>query len=112
MGLQGQAISSIAFCYVDDMCFFYRDQTVFDKIIASFKADGDKYKWELTVEGAVNTFLGINMERNEDNSYKFLQTGLIDKVLKTTGMTDCNAKSTPCNGDGKPLGVLVKQQSM
>jgi hypothetical protein len=52
----------IAFCYVDDMCFFYRDQTVFDGIIKSFKADGDKYNWELTVEGEVNAFLGINME--------------------------------------------------
>jgi hypothetical protein len=95
----------IAFCYVDDMCFFYRDQNVFDDIIQSFKADGDQYNWELTVEGDVNTFLGINMQRNEDNSYKFLQTGLIDKVLHTTGMTNCNSKSTPCNGDGKPLGA-------
>ena len=88
------------------IAYRYREQTVFDDIIKSFEDDGDKYNWELTVEGAVNTFLGINMEQNEDNnSYKFLQTGLIDKVLSATDMTDCNAKSTPCNGDGKPLGA-------
>ena len=27
----------------------------------------------------------------------FLQTGLIDKVLKATGMEDCNAKPTPAH---------------
>jgi hypothetical protein len=42
----------IAFCYVDDMCFSYRDQG-FDDIIESFEADSDKYNWELTVKEEV-----------------------------------------------------------
>lgn len=95
----------IAFCYVDDMCFFFRDQSVFDSIIQSFKDDGDQYNWEHTIEGEVGTFLGINISRNADNeSFQFLQTGLIDKILEATGMANCNAKPTPCSGDGKPLG--------
>jgi hypothetical protein len=39
------------------------------------------------------------------NQYKLTQTGLIDKILKATGMEDCNAKPTPCSADGKPLGT-------
>jgi hypothetical protein len=95
----------ICFCYVDDLCFFYRDEKVFWDIIKSFINDGDEYNWEHTVEGEVNSFLGINIVRDGDTgTFKFTQKGLIDKILKATGMQDCNAKPTPCSGDGKPLG--------
>jgi hypothetical protein len=90
---------------VDDLCFFYRDEKVFWKIIKSFIDDGDKFNWEHTVEGEVNSFLGITIDRDiETGSFKFTQNGLIEKILKATGMQDCNAKPTPCSGDGKPLG--------
>lgn len=93
----------ICFTYVDDVCFFYRDEKVFQDIIQSFNDDGDIYNWEHTVEGEVNSFLGITITK-EDGSFKFTQQGLIDKVLKASGMTDCNPKPTPCSGDGRPLG--------
>lgn len=95
----------ICFCYVDDLCWFYRDKKVFDDIIQSFTDDGDQYNWEHTIEGEVNSFLGITINRDaKDGSFKFTQRGLIEKILGATGMTDCNAKPTPCSGDGKPLG--------
>ena len=94
----------ISFCYVDDLCYFYRDQKIFDSHIQSFIDDGDIYNWEHTIEGEVQAFLGINIQKNDkDGSFKFTQRGLIDKILLTTNMTDCNGKPTPCSGDGKPL---------
>ena len=32
------------------------------------------------------------------------QKGLIDRILATMNMSDCNGKSTPTDGSGKPLG--------
>ena len=93
----------IAFCYVDDLCFFYHKPKVFQDIIQSFKDDGDQYNWELTVEGEVNSYLGICIEKTQDGGFQLTQAGLVDKILKTTNMDDCNAKRTPCSGDGKPL---------
>ena len=93
----------IAFCYVDDLCFFYHKPKVFQTIIKSFKDDGDEYNWELTVEGEVNSYLGICIEKTKDGGFQLTQLGLIDKILKATGMEGCNAKRTPCSGDGKPL---------
>ena len=49
-------------------------------------------------------FLESKSTSKKDGHYKFTQTGLIDKVLAATGMTECNSKDTPCSGDGKPLG--------
>ena len=96
----------ISFSYVDDLCYFYREQKVFDAHIQSFVDDGDKYNWEHTIEGEVEAFLGINIAKNEkDGSFKFTQRGLIDKILLATNMTECNGKPTPCSGDGKPLGT-------
>ena len=96
----------ISFCYVDDLCYFYRDQKIFDSHIQLFIDDGDIYNWEHTIEGEVQAFLGINIQKNDkDGSFKFTQRGLIDKILLTTNMMDCNGKPTPCSGDGKPLGT-------
>jgi hypothetical protein len=90
---------------VDDLCFFYKDEKVFWEIIKSFIEDGDRFHWEHNVEGEVNSFLGITIERDaKTGTFKFTQRGLIDKILKALGMQDCNAKPTPCSGDGKPLG--------
>lgn len=96
----------IIVAYVDDCVHWYRDQADMDAFIQSLKDDGDEYNWEHTVEGKVSAFLGIDIQYNKKTKqYKLTQTGLIDKILKATGMEDCNAKPTPCSADGKPLGT-------
>jgi len=54
----------------------------------------------LTVEDTQNqdvfAYLGVEVQVNKSTGeMTFLQKGLIDKVLKETGMLDCNAKATP-----------------
>jgi hypothetical protein len=76
-----------------------------EEFTQSLNDDGDEFNWENTVEGQVSAFLGIDIARDKKtNRYRLTQTGLIDMVLKTTGMTDCNGKPTPCRSDAKPLG--------
>ena len=99
-------ISSKVICisYVDDCLWFYRNQKDMDDLLESFRNDGDEYNWEMRVEGSVKEFLGIEVKSHGKGGYKLTQTGLIDKILATTGMSDCNGKPTPTNTD-KPLGT-------
>ena len=41
---------------------------------------------------------------NGTNGWKLTQRGLIDKVLDTTGLTNCNSNLTPTSSTGNPLG--------
>ncbi len=61
-------------------------KTNFDLTVADTKDD----------EIDVFDYLGekVKVDKNT-NEMTFLQTGLINKVLKATGMEDCNAKATP-----------------
>jgi hypothetical protein len=53
----------------------------------------------------VTEYLGINFLHLPDGGWKLTQTGLIDKVLKATGMEDCNTDASLTSPDGKALGA-------
>lgn len=89
--------------YVDDVIFFARDSNDDNSLIQTLTNDGDEYNWEHTVEGDLHSFLGINIAQvekkdkqgNKMKGWKFTQRGLIDKILRSTKMQDCNPKHTP-----------------
>jgi len=93
--------------YVDDCIVFGQDPKKIDAIIARLKK-----KFDLTVENTkddeidVFAYLGVEVKVDKNtNEMTFLQTGLIDKVLRATGMEDCNAMPTPaCT---TPLGTDI-----
>ena len=69
-----------------------------------------KKKFYLTVEDTkddeidVFAYLGVEVKVDKNtNEMTFLQTGLIDKVLKATGIKECNGKPTPASTI--PLGT-------
>jgi hypothetical protein len=98
--------SDCIFCvWVDDALIFARNRSVIDVLLKSFVDDGDKYNWEHTEEGSVTEYLGIDFSRLPDGGWKLTQTGLIDKVLRATNMTDCNTDASPTSPDGKALGA-------
>ena len=90
----------IALTYVDDCLFFGKSQKEIDKVIRNLELQG----FGLTVESDVFAFLGVEIvPPNRDGKIELRQTHLIDKILKTCNMENCNTKATPCNKE--PLGT-------
>lgn len=91
--------------YVDDAGIGAADPADIDKLIQQLRDLG----FELKKEGDFNEFLGIKLEKREDGSVELTQTGLIDKILEATNMTDCNPNRIPATGalgsdpDGPPM---------
>eukprot|EP00957_Ditylum_brightwellii_P051075 3872267-Ditylum_brightwellii.AAC.1 len=57
----------------------------------------------MTDGGSVEEFLGTKVNFLGDGAYKLTQEGLIGKILKTTGMENCNPTVAPTSGPN-PLG--------
>jgi hypothetical protein len=70
--------------YTDDSILAGPDKAEIDKVIADIK----KAKLDITVEGDIQDFLGVNIERKDDGSIHFTQPHLIDKILESMNMTD------------------------
>ena len=90
--------------HVDDCPWSSKDGAALDKLIAQMKELMD-----LAVEGNdASAFLGVQLTRRDD-TIELTQLGLIEKVLETTGMQDCNGKATPAtqtlgkDPNGKPF---------
>ena len=90
--------------FVDDLAIASTHQKHIDKLIQSFKDDGNEYNWQLTREGSLTEFLGIDITKSPDGkAFHLTQTGLIEKILDTTKMQDCGSKQNPMHSDGKPV---------
>jgi len=89
---------------VDDCCLWSKEQKHIDDLLETFRSEGDEYEWEFTKgDDSISEFLGVDIKPTGDGGYKLLQEGLIKKILKETGMEDCNAKPTPTSSAG-PIG--------
>ena len=74
------------------------DQQRIDKVLESLKDE-----FEMTVEADVMAFLGIQFKCLSGGEIKMQQIGLIKRVLKATGLQDCNPDKMPTSQ--KPLGT-------
>ena len=54
-----------------------------------------KAGFELTFEGSFSEFLGIKFTVNSNGTITMTQKGLIDKIIKATGLENCNPNWTP-----------------
>ena len=109
-----------------DKCLFYRHNLLMvlyvddAGIAAPTEADVHAFiqelrdiGFDLDVEGKFNEYLGVGIEELPDGTRHMTQKGLIDKILETTKMTDCNPNHTPCPqvALGKDLdGTLYDQK--
>lgn len=76
--------------YVDDIKVFAPTDDVIDKL-SSFISQ----KYELTDIGDLKWYLGMEINRLEDDSVVLTQTKYIRDLLHRHGMEDCKAASTP-----------------
>jgi hypothetical protein len=86
--------------YVDDVGIAAKRKQDVDEMVERLRKKG----FELTREGTFSEFLGIKFEHNpDDESINMTQKGLINKIIETAGMTDCNPNWTPASTT--PLGT-------
>ena len=87
----------ICVVYVDDTIFAGPDSNAIEEVITGLGVQNEeqRHTFELRDEGEVGDFLGIRIEKSNHNSFTLSQTGLIDKVLKTSKMEDANTAKTP-----------------
>ena len=91
----------ILITYVDDTLFFGPDIKEIEKVIAELELAGYALTREEGDEETVFSFLGVSITPNPATKMVTLtQTGLIDKILAATGMTDCNTRGSPCTKSG------------
>ncbi|MGH3053369.1 MAG: reverse transcriptase domain-containing protein, partial [Gaiellaceae bacterium] len=83
--------SIILVIYVDDCLLASKDDADLVKLIAELKEDFD-----LTEEGEISEYLGINVARQEQR-FVLTQGGLIDRVISATGLKDCKENWTPAH---------------
>jgi hypothetical protein len=74
--------------YTDDSILAGPDQKEINKIIQQIK----DAKLDITVEGDVQDFLGVNISKQSDGTVTFTQPHLIDKILEATKMDKPNLK--------------------
>jgi hypothetical protein len=71
----------ILIVYVDDCLLFARDDTTLDSFVLSLQEE-----FNLTCDGDVGAFLGIQFTRTSTGSLELTQPGLIAKIVKECGL--------------------------
>jgi hypothetical protein len=83
----------IIIIYVDDCLLFAPSDDILDSLITSLQKD-----FNLTTEGDVGAFLGIDITRNTNGFLELTQTGLIQKIISFCGLeTESNEHKTPAS---------------
>ena len=80
------------------MAWVAPDRQWIDKVLELLKDE-----FEMTVEGDVMAFLGIQFKHLSGGEIKMQQIGLVERVLKVTGLQDCSPDKTPTSQN--PLGT-------
>ena len=91
-----------------DECIFYRGSTIYmlytdDSILAGpckkeieqVVKDLKKAKLNITDEGDIQDFLGVNINQKEDGTINLTQPHLVDQILKDMSMIQTNVKPKP-----------------
>jgi Reverse transcriptase (RNA-dependent DNA polymerase). len=87
----------ICVVYVDDTILCGPDSNALEAEIQGLGVNNLEqcHSFQLRDEGEVGDFLGIRIQKQHNGQFTLTQTGLIDKILLTTNMTDCNPVATP-----------------
>ena len=80
--------------WVDDAIFVHKDPKVADKIITGLECCGFSINKEES-DGGLANYLRVSIDKGPDGTLILHQVGLIDRIIKATGMQDTNPKSTP-----------------
>ena len=96
----------MAVFYVDDAGIAAKDKKDINDLVKALH----KARFELTVEGSFSEFLGIKFTENSNGTITMTQKDLIDKIIKVTGLENCNLNWTPTTQVA--LGIDPKGEPM
>ena len=85
--------------FVDDCGLCFKEESLVSDFLSFLDKEGFKY----TKESTFAEFLGIKYEKDLNGNVHLTQTGLINKILDVTGMTQCNTNKLPSARE--PLGL-------
>jgi hypothetical protein len=100
--------------WVDDCILFARDSSSIDDVISKLQQDEGL---TLEVEDDMAGFLGIHIERNDDDIV-LTQTGLIDRIIEVLGVANLPGVDTPATDvlgkdeDGDPPNCTFNYASV
>jgi len=77
--------------YVDDAGIAAPKKKDVEDFVEELRNEG----FDLEIEGDFTEYLGIGIEECNDGTRHMTQKGLIDKIIKTTKMTECKPNYTP-----------------
>ena len=102
-------MSNTVFCVVCVLDCLFREcsKSYIDEVMRSFKEYCTSYNWEHSKGESVSEFLGIGIKTFDDGGFQSYQTGLIRKVLGSTGMDHFNGFTIPTK-----VGHLLGQTRM
>ena len=78
--------------YVDDMLCFSRDGKVLDELVQTLKDD-----FKITDEDEVTKYLGVDVEKKDENTIVMRQPFLIERVIENLGLVDFNDQDVPAS---------------
>jgi hypothetical protein len=90
-------------CYVDDIVMASSDMAALEMLIQDLKADSD-----LTEEGELSAFLGIQVQREESETgprFTLTQPGLTARIIDALGLTGANPSWTPTTQESLGSGL-------
>ena len=94
----------ILITYVDDTLFFGPDLKQIEKGISKLEGLGYGLTREEVDKSTAFVFLGVSITPySVTKMLQLTQTGLIEKIFKSTGMSDCNTRGSPAISS--PLGT-------
>ena len=76
--------------YTDDCLIFARDDKIIDHLIEDLRQD-----YLIGDTGSVQDFLGIRITKDTKGRINMIQTGLIDSIIRDTGLTGGRTRKTP-----------------
>ena len=83
----------ICVVYVDDCCFYSPREEYIDKLLDDLR---NKCGLDLNVENDMAGYLGVYIEKREDNKLELTQRGLTERILKALGLeSSSNRAATP-----------------
>ena len=104
-GWTASTIDPCLFMKQNMMCVIYVDDTIFtgpNKALINeeikqlgIKQAQEERPFEFRDEGELSAFLGIKIDKQTDNTFYLSQPGLTEKVLRESGMIDCNPNGPP-----------------